>query len=119
MVIKQRYFSFHLTVQQDLFMSDNSLKKGRYTRYSNKIGLYSTSQDRIGFLNNNTDVVLSFPFKDTVLEAGMSKEDVGREERFLHQEVDSSDIDTLFEPKVLTNVKYSGIQEFRKGYRIL
>ena len=59
-------------------MSDNSLKKGRYTRYSNKIGLYSTSQDRIGFLNNNTDVVLSFPFKDTVLEAGMSKEDSGR-----------------------------------------
>ena len=76
-------------------MSDNSLKKGRYTRYSNKIGLYSTSQDQIGFLNNNNDVVLSFPFKDTILEAGMSKEDVGREERFLHQEVDSSDIDTL------------------------
>lgn len=115
MVIKQRYFSFHLTVQQDLFMSDNSLKKGRYTRYSNKIGLYSTSQDQIGFLNNNNDVVLSFPFKDTILEAGMSKEDVGREERFLHQEVDSSDIDTLFEPKVLTNVKYSGIQEFRNS----
>ena len=43
-----------------------------------------------------------------------AKKDVGREERFLHQEVDSSDIDTLFEPKVLTNVKYySGIQEFR------
>ena len=52
-------------------MSDNSLKKGRYTRFSNKIGLYSTSQDQIGFLNNNNDVVLSFPFKDTVLEAGM------------------------------------------------
>ena len=115
MVIKKRYFSFHLTVQQDLFMSDNSPKKGRYTRYSNKIGLYSTSQDQIGFLNNNNDVVLSFPFKDTILEAGMSKEDVGREERFLHQEVDSSDIDTLFEPKVLTNVKYSGIQEFRNS----
>ncbi|WP_151826186.1 DNA methyltransferase [Acinetobacter junii] len=96
-------------------MSDNSLKKGRYTRHSNKIGLYSTSHDRIGFLNNNNDVVLSFPFKDTVLEAGMSKEDSGREERFLHQEVDSSDIDTLFEPKVLTNVKYSGIQEFRNS----
>ena len=96
-------------------MSDNSLKKGRYTRYSNKIGLYSTSQDRIGFLNNNTDVVLSFPFKDTVLEAGMSKEDSGREERFLHLEVDGTDIDTLFEPKVLTNIKYSGIQEFRNS----
>lgn len=115
LVIKKCYFSFRLTVQQDLFMSDNSLKKGRYTRYSNKIGLYSTSQDRIGFLNNNTDVVLSFPFKDTVLEAGMNKEDSGREERFLHLEVDGTDIDTLFEPKVLTNIKYSGIQEFRNS----
>lgn len=87
-------------------MSDNSVKKGRYTRFSNKIGLYSTSQDRIGFVNNNNDVILSFPFKDTVLEAGMSKEDVGREERFLHQELDSTDIDTLFEPKVLSNFQY-------------
>ncbi|WP_180001603.1 site-specific DNA-methyltransferase [Acinetobacter sp. YH12255] len=89
-------------------MSDNSLKKGRYTRHSNKIGLYSTSQDRIGFLNNNNDVVLSFPFKDTVLEAGMNKEDTGREERFLHQEVDGADIDTLFEPKVLSNIQIIG-----------
>lgn len=87
-------------------MSDNSLKKGRYTRLSNKIGLYSTSQDRIGFLNNNNDVVLSFPYKDTVLEAGMDKEDIGREERFLHQEIDGADIDTLLEPKVFTNFEY-------------
>jgi len=89
-------------------MSDNSLKKGRYTRHSNKIGLYSTSHDRIGFLNNNNDVVLSFPFKDTVLEAGMNKEDTGREERFLHHEIDGADIDTLFEPKVFTNFKLLG-----------
>jgi adenine-specific DNA-methyltransferase len=75
-------------------------KKGRYTKYSNKIGLYSNSKG--GYINNSTDVVLNFPFKDTVLEAGMSKEDVGREERFLHQELDSKDIDTLEEPKVLT-----------------
>lgn len=87
-------------------MSDNSLKKGRYTRLSNKIGLYSTSHDRIGFLNNNNDVVLSFPFKDTVLEAGMDKEDISREERFLHHEIDGADIDTLFEPKVFTNFEY-------------
>lgn len=89
-------------------MSDNSLKKGRYTRHSNKIGLYSTSHDRIGFLNNNNDVVLSFPFKDTVLEAGMNKEDTSREERFLHQEVDGADIDTLFEPKTFTNFQLIG-----------
>lgn len=84
-------------------MADSSHKKGRYTKYSNKIGLHSNSKG--GFIKNDTDVVLSFPFKDTVLEAGMSKEDVGREERFLHIEVDSKDIDTLEEPKVLTDFK--------------
>jgi adenine-specific DNA-methyltransferase len=36
----------------------------------------------------------------------MSKEDVGRNERFLHIEIDSKDIDTLEEPKVLTGFRY-------------
>ena len=87
-------------------MSDNSLKKGRFTKYSNKIGLFSNSKG--GFINNAPDVVLNFPFKDAVLEAGMSKEDVGREERFLSYELvaDKKDIDTLEEPKVLTDFKY-------------
>lgn len=79
-------------------------QKGRYTKYSNKIGLYSASKG--SYINNDDDVVLNFPFKDTVLEAGMSKEDVGREERFLHLEIDSKDIDTLEEPKVLTGFRY-------------
>lgn len=78
-------------------------QKGRYTELPNKIGLYSTSKG--SFIKNDNDVVLSFPFKDAVLEAGMSKEDVGRDERFLHQELDSKDIDTLEEPKVLTDFR--------------
>ena len=85
-------------------MSDNSLKKGRFTKYSNRIGLFSNQTGN--YLANAPDVVLNFPFKDTVLEAGMSKEDVGRDERFLHLEIDKRDIDTLEEPKVLTNFKY-------------
>jgi adenine-specific DNA-methyltransferase len=84
-------------------VADNSLKKGRYTKYSNKIGLYSNS--RGGFVKNDTEVVLNFPFKDAVLEGGMSKEDKGRDERFLHLEIDSKDIDTLEEQKVLTDFR--------------
>lgn len=85
-------------------MSDNSLKKGRFTKYSNRIGLFSNQTGN--YIANTPEVVLNFPFKDTVLEAGMSKEDVGRDERFLHLEIDKRDIDTLEEPKVLTNFKY-------------
>ncbi len=79
-------------------------EKGKYTKYSNRIGLYSNSKG--SFVRNDTSVVLNFPFKDAVLEAGMSKEDVGRDERFLHIELDSKDIDTLEEPKVLTSFSY-------------
>ena len=50
-------------------------------------------------------VVLSFPFKDCILEAGMTKEEKngGREERFFCGEVDEYEIDALRDKKVLTN----------------
>lgn len=85
-------------------MSDNSIKKGRYTTYSNKIGLFSESNG--DFISNSSEVVLNFPFKDTVLEAGMTKEDKAREERFLHTVLDRDDIGTLKAPKVLTDFRY-------------
>lgn len=85
-------------------MSDSSLKKGRFTKFSNRIGLYSNQSGN--YIANAPEVVLNFPFKDTVLEGGMTKEDAGRDERFLHLEIDKKDIDTLEDPKVLTNFKY-------------
>jgi len=84
-------------------MADNSLKKGRYTTYGNKIGLFSNSKG--SFISQSSDVVINFPFKDTILEGGMSKEEVSREELFLHYEMDRADVDTLEDPKVLTNFK--------------
>lgn len=86
-------------------MAGDPLKKGRYTNFGNKIGLFSNKTGN--FICNSPEVVLNFPFKDTVLEAGMTKEDSSREERFLHIEMDAKDIDTLEDPKVLTNFKYS------------
>ena len=85
-------------------MAGDPLKKGRYTEYSNKIGLFDKANKQ--FIGNSPEVVLSFPFKDAVLEAGMTKEDAGREERFLNIKIDAKDIDTLEDPKVLTNFKY-------------
>ena len=85
-------------------MAGGPLKKGRYTEYSNKIGLFDKSEKQL--IGNSPEVVLSFPFKDAVLEAGMTKEEAGREERFLNIKIDAKDIDTLEDPKVLTNFKY-------------
>ena len=72
-----------------------------YTKYSNKIGLTSEGK----YLNYNTDVVLDFPHKDSVLEGGMSKEDARKNEIFYHNILAKEEIDILFSPKVLTNIK--------------
>lgn len=75
-----------------------------YTAYENKIGLTSNGK----FLSDNTDIVLDFPYKDTVLKASMSKEerekkDLLPEEPFLNEKIARAEIDTLFDNKILTN----------------
>lgn len=72
-----------------------------YTKYRNEIGLTSDGK----YLNYNTDVVLDFPFKDCVLEGGMSNEDEGKQEVYYHNVIAKEEIDTLFSPKTLTNIK--------------
>jgi len=72
-----------------------------YTKYSNEIGLTSEGK----YLQYNSDVVLDFPYKDTVLEGGMTKEDVGKDEVFYHNILAKEEIDTLLSPKVLSNIK--------------
>lgn len=76
-----------------------------YTKYSNKIGLTSGGK----FIDDSEDVVLDFPFKDSVLKAGMTKEDVEKEESvnesFLNEVIAKPEIDELLEPKVLVNAR--------------
>lgn len=72
-----------------------------YTKYRNEIGLTSDGK----YLNYNTDVVLDFPFKDCVLEGGMSNEDEGKKEVYYHNVIAKEEIDTLFSPKVLSKMK--------------
>lgn len=72
-----------------------------YTKYANQIGL--TSNDK--YLTYSSDIVLDFPHKDGVLEGGMSQENVGKEEVFYHNILAKEEIDTLFSPKILNNMK--------------
>lgn len=96
--------AFLYYLNKEGFAKMPSFNKGSYTEYSNKIGLYSNSQE--SFIAQSPDVVLNFPYKDCILEGGMTKEDAKRDERFLNVKLDKRDIDTLFDPKVLTNFKY-------------
>lgn len=72
-----------------------------YTRFSNEIGLTSEGK----YLKYNSDIVVDFPHKDCVLEGGMTKEDIGKDEIFYHNILAKREIDILLSPKVLTNIK--------------
>ena len=71
-----------------------------YTKFENKIGLTAGGK----FIDESADVVLDFPFKDTVLKAGMTKEDQkDTDEPFLHETIAKAEIDQLLEPKIFVN----------------
>ena len=75
-----------------------------YTRYTNKIGLAADNR----YLDEVTDVVLNFPYKDGILKAGMTKDDVSREnaeESFLNEIVAREEIDVLLDEKIFKNAK--------------
>ncbi|WP_239749748.1 site-specific DNA-methyltransferase [Mammaliicoccus sp. O-M53] len=74
-----------------------------YTKYANKIGLTVEGK----YLNYNSDVVLDFPFKDCVLEGGMTKEDsvLKNDEKFYNTVIAKDEIDTLLAPKAFRNMK--------------
>lgn len=73
-----------------------------YTKFKNKIGLTAGGK----FIDESSDVVLDFPFKDCVLKASMSREDMDDiDEVFLNEVIAKSEIDELFNPKILVNTK--------------
>ncbi|MCU6678357.1 site-specific DNA-methyltransferase [Leclercia tamurae] len=72
-----------------------------FTKYRNKIGLTSEGK----YLDYSSDVVLDFPFKDCVLEGGMTKEEQGKEEVYYNEIIARDEIDRLFSPKIFSNVQ--------------
>jgi len=81
-----------------------------FTKYRNKVGLTSEGK----YLDYSSDVILDFPFKDCVLEGGMTKEDQGKDEVYYNEVIARDEIDRLFSPKIFTNSKRytkDGIEE--------
>lgn len=74
-----------------------------YTRYENHVGLTSNGK----CIENYQDVVLDFPFKDGILTANMSKEDIKNsyDDAFLNEVIEKDEIDCLLDNKILNNVK--------------
>ena len=81
------------------FVSNKAFLPDSYTAFKNRIGL---TDGRGDYLSQSQDVVLAWPYKDCVLEGGMTKEDRGRNEVFWNTTLAPDDITRLFEPKVMT-----------------
>ena len=83
------------------FVSNKQFLPDSYTTFKNKIGL-TLGDD---YLSEKKEVVLSWPYKDCVLEGGMTKEDQKRDEIFWNQTLAPDEISRLLDPKVFTNAK--------------
>lgn len=86
------------------FVMNKRFLPDSYTSFKNKIGLANEDDD---FVTESSEVVLSWPYKDCVLEGGQTKEDAKRNEVFWNEILAPNEINRLTEPKLLTNfVKY-------------
>jgi adenine-specific DNA-methyltransferase len=103
---KEKFFlkikdAFILKQQNLKFFIDENKLDNSYTKYRNKIGLRAGNK----LLTERDEVVLDWPFKDTVLEGGMTKEDQKRNEIFFNEVLAQDEIDRLLDPKALANWK--------------
>lgn len=83
------------------FVSCKDFLEDSYTSFKNKIGLTVNEE----FISEKKEVVLSWPYKDCVLEGGMTKEDQKRDEIFWNEILAPDEISRLLDPKVFTNFK--------------
>jgi len=108
--------AFGWAVNNHQFLPDS------YTRFKNRIGLSDSNGE---LLSASNDVVLSFPYKDCILEGGQTKEDQKRDEVFYNSILAPDDVDRLLYPKVFTGAKRytaNGIEEsvtFKDGDNLI
>jgi adenine-specific DNA-methyltransferase len=83
------------------FIEQKNYLNDSYTQFKNKVGLTIKNQ----FLKQRNEIALVWPFKDCVLEGGISHEEDKREEIFFNEILAQDEITQLLEPKVLSNGK--------------
>ena len=96
------------------FVSNKQFLPDSYTTFKNKIGLVDEKGE---FISEKKEVVLSWPYKDCILEGGMTKEEQKRDEIFWNEILAPDEISRLLDPKVFTNAKRidkSGEHKFDK-----
>ena len=83
------------------FISNKQFLPDSYTAFKNKIGLAVGDE----YISENKDIVLVWPYKDCILEGGMTKEDQKRDEIFYNETLSPDNVNRLLDSKVFTNFK--------------
>jgi adenine-specific DNA-methyltransferase len=94
----EEHWIFNLNTFID-YISQKDFLDNSYTRFRNRIGLTIGNK----YLRERGDVALVWPYKDTVLEGGQTKEGEKRKEIFFNEVLAQDEITRLLDPKVLTN----------------
>lgn len=84
------------------FVMNKRFLPDSYTSFKNIIGLSTEDEN---FVSESREVVLSWPYKDCILEGGQTKEDAKRNEVFWNEILAPDEINRITEPKVLTNFR--------------
>ncbi|GAA7305277.1 hypothetical protein HpM042_09530 [Helicobacter pylori] len=79
-----------------------------FTRFENKIGLYSQGHPKDHPIKSSELVVLNFPFKDNVLLGNAKDNNTKSNELFYHEILHKKEIDTLFKQKALCRFEMHG-----------
>ncbi|VVH57300.1 Type III restriction-modification system methylation subunit (EC, partial [uncultured Gammaproteobacteria bacterium] len=83
------------------YIDDKNFLLDSYTKFSNKVGLTISNKH----MKQINEVVVSFPFKDCVLEGGQSKDDEKCKEIFFNEVLAKDEINRLLDKKVITNAR--------------
>lgn len=87
---------FNWVIDSKEFLPDS------YSEYKKDIMLVDDNNNSISKMDN---VVLSFPYKDCILEMDSTEETEKRKEVFFNETLMKKEIDTLLSPKIFANVK--------------
>ena len=103
--IKAKFFEeieghwiFNLNIFLD-YITQKGFLDNSYTRFRNRIGLTIGGK----FLRERGEVALVWPYKDTVLEGGQTREEEKRREILFNEVLAQDEINRLLDPKVLTH----------------
>ncbi|GAA9656651.1 site-specific DNA-methyltransferase [Helicobacter pylori] len=107
--------AFFKIIANSLVFNQNALSEcltkeieNSFTRFANKIGLYSQGRPKDHPIKSSELVVLNFPFKDNVLLGNAKDNSTKTNECFYHEILHKKEIDVLFKQKALCRFEMHG-----------